>query len=297
MVVDTACLPEPASNSASGLSAGSSSGGWPRTTAMGQRAVEGPAALDHVLVLDRVRRRAGSTAARRLSSASSGISSCEVQPVAQQLAAASLVIFLIWWVALRASISGPSVQPLMVLARMTVGCAGLSRSPPCRRRRACGSRGRRGAGCAGRRRRGARPARAAAGRGRRSARGCRRRPRWRSFWNSPSTVVFILLSSTPSTSRASSSSHLRAPDHLDDVPAGAAEGRLELLDDLAVAADRTVEALQVAVDDEDQVVELLAGGQRERAEGLGLVALAVAEEAPHPALAGVVDAAVAAGSG
>ena len=58
---------------------------------------------------------------------------------------------------------------------------------------------------------------------------------------------------------------------------------LELLDDLAVAADRAVEALQVAVDDEDQVVELLARGQRERAERLGLVALAVAEEAPHPA--------------
>ncbi len=33
----------------------------------------------------------------------------------------ALVIFLIWCVALRASISGPSVQPLIVLARMTVG--------------------------------------------------------------------------------------------------------------------------------------------------------------------------------
>ena len=51
---------------------------------------------------------------------------------------------------------------------------------------------------------------------------------------------------------------LAAPEHLDDVPASAAERRFELLDDLAVAADRAVEALQVAVDDEDQVVELLA---------------------------------------
>ena len=67
---------------------------------------------------------------------------------------------------------------------------------------------------------------------------------------------------------------------------------LELLDDLAVAAHRAVEALQVAVDDEDQVVELLAGGERDGAERLGLVALAVAEEAPHPGLAGVVDLAV-----
>src|SRR4029453_2578560 len=54
---------------------------------------------------------------------------------------------------------------------------------------------------------------------------------------------------------------LAAPDDLDDVPPGAPEDRLELLDDLAVAADRAVEPLQVAVHDPDQVVELLAGGQ------------------------------------
>ncbi len=55
---------------------------------------------------------------------------------------------------------------------------------------------------------------------------------------------------------------LAAPDDLDHVPAGAAEEPLQLLDDLAVAADRAVEALQVAVDHEGQVVEALAGGQR-----------------------------------
>ena len=64
------------------------------------------------------------------------------------------------------------------------------------------------------------------------------------------------------------------------VPAGAAEVRLELLDDLAVAADRPVEALQVAVDDEGEVVELLARGDADRAERLDLVHLAVAEEGP-----------------
>src|SRR4051812_40487752 len=78
-----------------------------------------------------------------------------------------------------------------------------------------------------------------------------------------------------------------APDDLDDVPARAAEHGLELLDDLAVAADRAVEALQVAVDDEDQVVELLARGERDRAERLGLVGLAVAEEGPHLAALGL----------
>ncbi len=51
---------------------------------------------------------------------------------------------------------------------------------------------------------------------------------------------------------------LRAPQQLDHVPAGAGEESLELLDDRAVAAHRTVETLQVAVDDEDQIVEALA---------------------------------------
>ena len=74
---------------------------------------------------------------------------------------------------------------------------------------------------------------------------------------------------------------LPAPDHLDHVPARAAEDRLELLDDLAVAAHRTVEALQVAVDDEDQVVELLSRRDRQAGHRLGLVHLAIADEAPH----------------
>ena len=54
----------------------------------------------------------------------------------------------------------------------------------------------------------------------------------------------------------------------------------ELLNDLAVAADRAVEPLQVAVDDEDQVVELFARGERDRAERFRLVGFAVAEERP-----------------
>ena len=73
---------------------------------------------------------------------------------------------------------------------------------------------------------------------------------------------------------------LAPPEDLDHVPAGAAERGFELLDDLAVAAHRAVEALQVAVDDEDQVVELLARRQRDGAERFGLVGLAVAEERP-----------------
>ena len=82
---------------------------------------------------------------------------------------------------------------------------------------------------------------------------------------------------------------LRAPDHLEHVPAGAAEHRLELLDDLAVAAHRAVEPLEVAVDDEDQVVQPLAPGQRDRAQRLRLVGLAVAEEGPDLAVRRVLE--------
>ena len=46
-----------------------------------------------------------------------------------------------------------------------------------------------------------------------------------------------------------------SPDHLQDVPACTPEYALQLLDYLAVATDRAVQALQVAVDDPDQVAE------------------------------------------
>ena len=85
---------------------------------------------------------------------------------------------------------------------------------------------------------------------------------------------------------------LAAPDHLDDVPAGAAEAALELLDDLAVAAHGAVEALQVAVHHHDQVIEPLAGRDVDGAEHLGLVGLAVADEDPDLAAVGRLQAAV-----
>ena len=83
-----------------------------------------------------------------------------------------------------------------------------------------------------------------------------------------------------------------APDHLNDVPASTPEDRLQFLDDLAVAAHRAVQALQVAVDHEHQVVETLAGRQGDGAEGFGLVHLAVAAEGPDLAPLGVGQAAI-----
>ena len=48
---------------------------------------------------------------------------------------------------------------------------------------------------------------------------------------------------------------LAAPHNLDHIPASANEEGLQLLDDLAVAADGAVETLQVAVDHEGQVIQ------------------------------------------
>ena len=47
---------------------------------------------------------------------------------------------------------------------------------------------------------------------------------------------------------------LAAPDDLDYIPTGSAEEGFKLLDDLAVASNRTVKALKVRVDNEGQVI-------------------------------------------
>ena len=108
-------------------------------------------------------------------------------------------------------------------------------------------------------------------------------------WYSPSTHSSITFDEAPVGVGGEQRIPARPQIDLDHVPAGAAEVGLELLDDLAVAADRAVEPLQVAVDDPDQVVEPLAAGERGRAHRLGLVHLAVAEERPHLASRGLGD--------
>src|SRR5205085_2554677 len=47
-----------------------------------------------------------------------------------------------------------------------------------------------------------------------------------------------------------------SPNDFDDIPAGALKGGFEFLDNFAIAADRTVEPLEVAVNDPNQVVEI-----------------------------------------
>ena len=47
---------------------------------------------------------------------------------------------------------------------------------------------------------------------------------------------------------------LASPDHLDNVPARAAEEGFKFLDDLAVTANRSVKTLQVCVHNKGQIV-------------------------------------------
>src|SRR5262249_36626537 len=63
-------------------------------------------------------------------------------------------------------------------------------------------------------------------------------------------------------------------------PARAPKNRFELLNNVAVTANRTVEPLQVAVDDEDQIVELFARGKRDRSQRFRFVCFSVADEGP-----------------
>ena len=82
------------------------------------------------------------------------------------------------------------------------------------------------------------------------------------------------------------------PDHFDHVPAGAAENGLQFLNDFSVTANRSVEPLQIAVHHEDQIVETLTRGQRDRAKRFRLIHLAIAQKCPDLAAHGLLQAAI-----
>src|SRR5262249_25282016 len=77
---------------------------------------------------------------------------------------------------------------------------------------------------------------------------------------------------------------IRPPQNLDDIPTRANEKRLQLLDDLAVTAHGTIEALEVAVDDEREIVQLLPCRQRQGTDGFGLIHFTIAEHSPNVTL-------------
>src|SRR5689334_572165 len=85
---------------------------------------------------------------------------------------------------------------------------------------------------------------------------------------------------------------IRAPNYLDDVPAGSAENRFQFLNDFPVAAHWPVQSLQVAVDHKDQVVEPPARSQGDRAQRLGFVHFTVAEKRPNLAARRLLQSAI-----
>ena len=111
-------------------------------------------------------------------------------------------------------------------------------------------------------------------------------------WNCASGVSPRRRTSAPSVSRAKISSQAWPHSDLTTFQPARAELGLQLLHDLEVGADRAVQALQVAVDDEGEVVQALTAGQRQCGGRLGLVHLAVAQEGPDVGVGGVLDAAV-----
>ena len=58
---------------------------------------------------------------------------------------------------------------------------------------------------------------------------------------------------------------IAAPNHLDDIPARAAENGFQFLNNLAVATHRTVQPLKIAVHDPNQIIQLFARGERQSA--------------------------------
>ena len=70
------------------------------------------------------------------------------------------------------------------------------------------------------------------------------------------------------------------PDDLDNVPTRTLKEGFEFLDDLAIAANRAIKALQVTVHDESQVIQALLRGKLKHATRFGLVHFTIAQEGP-----------------
>lgn len=88
----------------------------------------------------------------------------------------------------------------------------------------------------------------------------------------PQEVALLILGQKPVPSRA--------PDDLDHPPARTPIEPFQLLDDLGVAPHRPVQALQVGVYHEDEVVQVLPGRQVQGPHGFRLVVLPVPQEGP-----------------
>src|SRR4029077_18847367 len=70
------------------------------------------------------------------------------------------------------------------------------------------------------------------------------------------------------------------PQDLDAIPSGASEGGFQFLYDFSVAANGAIEALQVAINDKNKVVEIFARSKSDRAQSLRLIGFAVSKKCP-----------------
>ena len=81
---------------------------------------------------------------------------------------------------------------------------------------------------------------------------------------------------------------LGSENDFDDIPSGTTEHSFKFLNDFAVTSHRAIESLQVAVHNKDQVVQMFACGERNRAKGFWFVCFAVTQKCPYATLRCVV---------
>lgn len=72
-----------------------------------------------------------------------------------------------------------------------------------------------------------------------------------------------------------------SPDNLEHIPASATKHAFQLLNNFTVTAHRTIQTLQVTVDNEDQIFQPLAPGEGNSAQRFRLITFAITEKGPH----------------
>ena len=67
----------------------------------------------------------------------------------------------------------------------------------------------------------------------------------------------------------------------DYIPTSTEVVRFQFRNDAVIPTNRAIEALKIAVNDEDQIVETFAGGHGESSARFGLILFAIAKECPN----------------
>ncbi len=73
-----------------------------------------------------------------------------------------------------------------------------------------------------------------------------------------------------------------APEHFNDIPAGAPEYGFQLLYDFSVTPNRTIQTLQVAINDKNQIVQVLLSSYSDRPQRLRFIHFPIAHHHPYP---------------